>query len=225
MGNALWVSWHLSTAWKGNVDRYSGSFIPESESNLPAGAPIVRTDYYTNSGFDRGHLCPSDDQDGNADENRSTFVLTNILPQAPALNRQAWYRLEEYTRSLISQGNECYIIAGADRSGGIGDKGEVKELGTGKAAPLNVPAWFWKVIVVLPVGSNDLQRINAQTRVIAIRIPNRNEAGAESWTAYRTSVDAIEAITGLNLLSRLTSSLQAEIESKRDEVPVPVNLR
>ncbi|CAN5618044.1 hypothetical protein BH09BAC4_BH09BAC4_03090 [soil metagenome] len=33
---------------------------------------------------------------------------------------------------------------------------------------LNVPAALWKVILVLPVGSDDVNRINAQTRVIAV---------------------------------------------------------
>lgn len=67
---------------------------------------------YTNTSFDRGHLCPSDDRDSTAEENKTTFILANIVPQAPQLNRQSWLRLEDYCRNLVAQGNELYIIAG-----------------------------------------------------------------------------------------------------------------
>ncbi|UFH57723.1 DNA/RNA non-specific endonuclease [Spirosoma sp. KNUC1025] len=60
----------------------------------------------------RGHLCPSDDRDNTAEENRTTFILSNIVPQAPTFNQQSWRLLEEYCRSLVRQDNELYIIAG-----------------------------------------------------------------------------------------------------------------
>ena len=128
--------------------RYAGNFI--TDTSLPSG-------WYPNTGFDRGHLCPSDDRDSTADENKTTFILTNIVPQAPTLNRQAWRLLEEYGRTLVSQGNELYIIAGVRGTGGEGDNGKASSIAGGK---LKVPGTRWKVIVVLPVGSDDVQPDN-----------------------------------------------------------------
>jgi endonuclease G len=53
--------------------------------------------------------------------------------------------------------------------------------------------------------------------VIAVNTPNINTTGA--WGTYRTSVDAIEAATGYDLLSNLSTSIQASIEANVDNGP------
>ena len=90
--------------------------------------PTYSLSYNQSTGFDRGHLCPSDDRDSTADENKTTFILTNVVPQAPQLNRQSWLRLEDNCRSLVAQGNELYIIAGTYGKGGEGDNGRQRTL-------------------------------------------------------------------------------------------------
>ncbi len=213
-GTANWVSWHLSTAWKGTATRcdcFTG------DGTLPSGYYKAVTSNYTNTGFDRGHMCPSDDRDGSATDNAATFLMTNIMPQAPNNNQITWAALETYCRTLITQGNELYIISGGKGTGGTGSLGGTTN--TIANGAINVPNSFWKVIVVLPIGSSDVSRVSNSTRVIAVSMANNQTVNSQPWGFYRTSVDAIEAATGYDFLNNVPTSIQAVIEAAVDNGP------
>lgn len=212
-GGPNWVSWHLSTAWKGSAQR-STTFT--SDTTLPSDFVRVASSWYLGTGFDRGHMCPSEDRDGSPADNEATFILTNIEPQAPDNNQQTWRNLENYSRTLINAGNELYIIAGSAGVGGSGSAGSASTIHSGQ---VTVPKYVWKVIVVLPVGSNDVSRINTHTRVIAVKMPNDQTVEAHPWSFYRTSVNEIEILTGYNFLSKVPASIQNVIEATVDHGP------
>lgn len=203
-----WVSWHLSSAWLGTTSRYSGNFY--SDPDLPSiWYAVVHSDY-TNSGFDRGHMCPSADRTGSYDDNKATFTTTNIVPQSPYNNQRAWKYLESYCRTLAGEGYEMYIIAGPTGTGGTGTYGYATSIAGGK---INVPNAVWKIVVVLPNGDNDLSRVTTTTPVIAVYMPNE-DLGTTPWTNYCTTVDYIESKTGYNFLSNVPSNIQDIIEAK-----------
>lgn len=64
---------------------------------------------YNRSGYDRGHMCPAADRSTSRQTMRATFVMTNVCPQAPALNRGAWKRLENGCRSYALGGHPIAI--------------------------------------------------------------------------------------------------------------------
>jgi endonuclease G len=211
-GKPNWVSWHLSSAWLGSAPRQDDF---RADADLPSGWYQVKATDYSGSGFDRGHNCPSADRTGSVADNSATFLMSNMMPQAPQNNQQTWANLENYARTLVDAGNELYIICGSYGKGGTGSAGYQTTLASGR---VTVPAHCWKVLVVLPVGKNDMSRINANTRVIAVDTPNDNSLSS-NWGSYRTRVDAIEAATGYDLLSAIPTDLQRSLEAKTDTGP------
>jgi len=210
-GEANWVSWHLDASWLGSAQRQDNyRFDPA----VPAGCYQVQGSDYSGSGFDRGHVVPSADRTSSVADNSATFLMTNFLPQAPANNQGPWEELESYLRTLISQGNEIHIIAGGAGQGGVGSNGAASTVAGGRVV---VPAVTWKIAVVLPTGTNDLERISKSTRIIAVIMPNRQDIGINTpWRNFRTNVKQIEAITGLTFFTNVRPQMRQILKKKLD---------
>ena len=204
-----WVSWYVGSTSLGSQDR-ANDFRPDP--NLPTGWYEVPSTAYSGSGFDRGHNCPSGDRTSTVAANEETFLMDNMVPQAPQNNEQTWANLEEYGRSLVAAGDEIYVIMGSYGSGGTGSSGSATTVDGGLVV---VPSNIWKVIVVLPNGNNDLSRITSTTRVIAVNTPNINTISSD-WTQYITTVKSIETATGYSLLTNVPASIRTVLENEKD---------
>ncbi|MBK7308760.1 MAG: hypothetical protein IPI88_18265 [Chitinophagaceae bacterium] len=75
----------------------------------------------------------------------------------------------------------------------------------------------------MPKGNNDLSRINSNTTVLAVNMPNDHRVytggTASDWRTYRTSVAAIEADANaagvpLNLFQRIADSVRPALKAK-----------
>ncbi len=203
-GTPNWVSWHLDSSWLGSTARQD-DFRPDT--TLPAGWYQVKATDYSGSGYDRGHMTPSGDRTKTVADNSATFLMTNIIPQAPTNNQQTWANLESYCRTLTTSGNELYIISGGQGVSGYIANGNV-------AVPTNT----WKVIIVLPSGTNDVSRVTTSTRLIAVFMPNTNNVVSD-WKQYRVSTDYVESMTGYNFFSNVVDSTENVIESVIDTQP------
>ena len=140
--------------------------------------------------------------------------MTNMIPQAPNNNQQTWNNMEDYIRGQINTGKEAYVIMGNYGAGGTGSNGYATTINGGK---ITVPAFVWKVVVLIDNGDGDVARINTTTRVIAVITPNTNIINS-NWKNYRTTVDAIETATGYDLLTVLPNALQDVLEAKVDNL-------
>jgi endonuclease G len=196
-----WTSWHLDAASLGSTNRQN-DFRPDE--TLPADWYRVTPADYSGSGYDRGHMTPSGDRTASRKDNSSTFLMTNMIPQASKNNQQTWANLENYCRELVDEGSELYIVAG-----GHGTKEFIAD---GRIA---VPEFTWKVILAQPAGTEDVSRVTDATRVIAVYMPNDNNIDSD-WRKYLVSTDFIEQETGYNFFSNIPVEIQNAIESKVD---------
>jgi len=210
-GTPNWVSWHLDVAdfngASSRLDNFAGF------TGLPTGAFQVQSNSYSGSGFDRGHNTPSADRTSSTNANSATFLMTNMIPQAPVNNQSTWANMENYLRAVALEGNEVYIIMGSYGSGGTGSKGTFTTIANGK---VTVPSNVWKIAVIIPAGNGDVSRVSTTTRVIAVNTPNVNTTNSD-WKTYRVSVRDIEKATGYNLLSALPQTVQDAIETTVDK--------
>ena len=219
-GTANWVSWRVTRADLGDAPRKQ---MFDSDVTLPPGFYRVTHHDYSNSGFERGHLCPHGDRTANQEMSFATFVMTNVIPQAPNVNEKAWANLEEYCRRLVTQQHErLYVIAGPAGRGGRGTKGFVTTIADGRVA---VPAQCWKVIVAVPESNgsgsaDEPSRIDSSARVIAVVMPNDDQRVGEEWAAFRTSAAAIERLTAYHFFTALPPTVADRLRQKVDTMPV-----
>lgn len=205
-GTPNWVAWHLNSSWLGSTDRQDNF---RADATLPSGWYQVGANSYSGSGFDRGHMCPSADRTLNVTDNGATFLMTNMVPQAPNNNQGPWANMENYLRTLATSGKEMYIYSGG--------YGVMKTIDAGR---VSVPTNTWKIVVVLDNGTNDLSRVTTSTRVITVDMTNydANISRSADWKTFRTTVDAIESKTGYDFLNQVSTSIQATIESRVDNL-------
>lgn len=215
-GGPNWVSWDINASQFGAAPRCD---CFSADQTLPADFYHVVDFDYRNSGYDRGHVVQSESRTTTDQENASTFLLTNILPQGGENNQGPWSKFENYlndrARGVGESAKEVYVIAGgvyAPTPGTLKNEGKVA-----------IPDYTWKVAVILPAGKGlaDIQTAS-DLEVIAVEMPNLTTPGVPAssfgirnnpWELYKTTVDAIEARSGYDLLSKLRDPLERIVES------------
>jgi len=218
LGRPNWVSWHLSTEWFGTLPRFDTFRADPAVPDLPDWYRVQGFDF-AGSGFDRGHMVPNADRDhqDRIPVNQATYLMTNMVAQAPDNNQGPWADLENDLRTIVNEGNELYIVAGPQGTGGIGsESGSV--VTTIANGHVEVPANTWKVAVVLSQGDNDLSRINCSTRTIAVIMPNIQGIRGDDWHDYLTTVNAVETLTRYDFFSNLPEPIQRCIQAGIDGV-------
>jgi DNA/RNA endonuclease G (NUC1)/PKD repeat protein len=203
-----WVSYNLDPSHFGSEDRCDCfTFDP----GLPVEFAQYTTADYTGAGtfhgygIDRGHLARSFDRTSASFDNATTFYFSNIIPQAADLNQGPWAIMENYLGDLArNQNREVYIVAGV-----AGSKGTLKNEGK-----ITIPENVWKVAVILPrdKGLDDIKSYQ-DLEVIAVVMPNKAGVRNVDWQSYKTTVDAVEALSGYDLLAKLPNQVEIAVES------------
>lgn len=182
-----WVAYRITGESVVKKQKRSNRFKVDRE--LPENARATLTDY-RGSGYDRGHMAPAATVDFSRESMQESFLLSNMTPQLPGLNRQGWRHLEAYVREWAMERGELYVVTGALFEGGLAVIGD----------QVHVPSGFYKVIL------DPVRRAG-----IAFIVPHRNVAKAD-LPRYIVSIDQVEKRAGLDFLSELPDEVEEDIE-------------
>lgn len=186
-----WVMWHLT----GNhvMKRKEGiwnDYREDSEIEEEFRATLAD---YASSGYDRGHMCPGGDCNWNVKGRDETYLLSNMCPQNPNLNRGDWKEIEIACRKWAQKYESVYIVCGPI----FFKSQEHVRIGPNM---IPVPEAFFKVVVCLDELSPK-----------GIGFICRNTDGNRKKDFYVNTIRQVERVTGYKFFTKLNDSIISKI--------------
>ncbi|MDO9423544.1 MAG: DNA/RNA non-specific endonuclease [Methylobacter sp.] len=194
-GNPLWVEYALTP--EANTPSLKRPNRFETDWR---GINRVSHDSYQKSGYDRGHMAPNYamsrlyGREGQAD----SFLMTNIIPQKSKLNQQLWQHLEETEiKHFAKNFGKVWVITGPVFSG------TVERLSSDWT--VEIPDAFYKIYITEAAPGKP-------SIALGFLMP-QTVTGKEPLEQFVTSIDNIEAQTGLDFFAQLDDRTEAALEA------------
>jgi endonuclease G len=173
----------------GTADRSGLDF--SADPDIPVGA-LPKSNVYSSSGYDKGHMAPAGDFKSSQTAMVQTFQFGNAVPQTPENNRHLWKALEETTREMANRRGELYVITGPIFSNLKRNK--IKN-------SVSIPDSIYKIL------------IDPEAKMMTgFVIPNIASLGRD-FGEYQVSVRTIENLTGLDFNPKLNRSESDKLEA------------
>ena len=174
------------------------------DHNIPKQHRVVYSDY-SNTGYDRGHFAPAAAMRWSLNAMNDSFLMTNIAPQVGSgFNQHIWKSLERKMRQWACERGTLYIVTGPLYDQVSNEKLMYDRNGDGRddnGILVTVPSHFFKL-------AYDPHKKEA----IAFILPNR-KLKTSNLPLYLTSIDAIEARSSFDFLSRIKDGIEQVLES------------
>lgn len=190
--NPLWVSYQLH-----EVDNPRSGPRPDFRRDWRTLWPIM-PDSYFGSGYDRGHMAPNYAIAAvhGREAQHQTFLMSNISPQRPDLNRRLWQRLEEVVIDhFVPRFGSVQVITGP-----VFPDGFLNNV-FNRVGMVEIPQAFYKIIVVP----------SERPMALAFLMP-QTVRGSEPLDRFLVSIDEIEARTGMNFFPLLPENVETVLE-------------
>ena len=186
----VWCAYHVPEKRRFDAEKRPGFKIDRKADNSPSAA------LYSNTGYDRGHMVPNyamATRFGRESQN-ATFLMSNISPQSPALNRGVWREVEHRIADLwTAKWGEIWVIVGAV-------PGNRETL---SGTNVEVPSAFYQILVSQKDG---------EIRALAVLV--EQEVRWRAWPRrYITPIRDIETLTGLDFFPELDRRTQDALET------------
>ena len=191
-----WVMWELTD---NHVTKKKDGVWNEyrEDPDLPTEIRSTLVDY-ASSGYDRGHMCPGGDCNWDDEGRDETFLLSNMCPQNPNLNRGDWKEIEMACRKWAQQFGSIYIVCGP-----IFMKSQKHERIGPNQMP--VPEAFFKVVLC-----------NTPASPKGIGFICRNTDGNRKKDFYVNSIRQVERVTGYKFFPNLSDSIKSIVYDMDD---------
>ena len=179
---------------------------------------------HKNDGFDRGHLCASEDRVYNRTANEQTFYYTNISPQMNSFNGGYWITFEKLLQSWARSGNyeHIYVAKGGTMNNLLTDFTGTQEAADGRLPQtdangltrhgLACPAYYF--MAILAQEGNNYQAIGFLVEhKDDYGYSNNHQAPVDVTQAHALSIDELEEETGLDFFCNLPDNVETEVEA------------
>ncbi|MCQ2094022.1 MAG: DNA/RNA non-specific endonuclease [Bacteroidaceae bacterium] len=186
-------------AWCLTPDRVNGK---TKRTDFFDGDPMIQSRYrvihgdYSNSRYDRGHMCPAADNRQSLTAMTECFYMTNMCPQNHGLNTGAWNDLEIQCRSWACNYKKIYVVSGPIY------KDNPLRIGRRKGFRIAVPDSFFKVVLMM----------GKTPKAIGFIYGNRNYN--DDIRDHAVTVDKVEQLTGLDFFPQLDDRTEKKIEAE-----------
>lgn len=190
---------------------------------------------YEKSGFDRGHLINSADRSGSKIANSETFLMSNMAPQLPDLNRKIWLKLEDAVRVLARKPeyHEVYTICGPLFNSVLNPtakkKGQKEPTGTKKVDStlthigenkVAVPHAFFKAVLAEKAKAHSKR----QLEIWCFEMPNlqaqlnADKQAGKTLKDYLVKTSDTERRAGLQIWDRLRGDTIDALKDKKNRM-------
>ena len=224
-----WVAWKLTkTQTAQKLFERDGNFsVDRNLQTSNNGVFFAEDKDYTDKGYDRGHMCPAEDNRFGYKEMEESFYTINICPQTHNLNRGKWKALENRCRKWAEIYDSIYIVCGP-----ILSEGEELDyfLASDSTSRIYIPKRFFKVVLKYR-DPNDKQKKKTPSNrdfqssgMTLATLPDQAigyifTMDGESTEFMVRSVSHIEGETGINFFPNLKNSNNIEGKISREAWP------
>ena len=197
----VWCAYHVPAKARFEVGPRPGFRQDEKVPRCPTPGEYTRTNY------DRGHMAPNHAIASRfgPEAQTNSFLMTNISPQTPPLNRGVWREVEHRIADLwTAKWGEIWVIVGAISEG-------CERL---SGSDVDVPTSFYHVVV-----AQDGRKVRALAMLFEQEVPWK------AWPArYIVSIDELERRTGLDFLPDMEDAAEESLESALPSRMWPIKL-
>mgnify|MGYP000759248863 FL=1 len=183
----------------------------------------VTESMHKSDGYDKGHICASEDRVYSTSANKQTFYYSNISPQIGSFNQKYWAALEKQVQTWgRSTGNgvydKLYVVKGGTTDRLLTNFTGVKKANDGLYPTTNAegltpgglicPSYYYMALLSEKAGVY---------HAIAFFVPHSellpDNPGKNEFMVYAVSIESLEYETGIDFFCNLPNEIEKKVEA------------